>query len=231
MKVAGWTLRRGLALAVLVLAGCGTGGPSYPPADASFVTSIFVVRQGWHTDIAIRRSDIPVERWPEAADFPQATYLLVGWGDRDFYPSTEFSLWYAFKAIFWPTASVLHVTGFDVSPARRFTGTEVIEIPLTRQGVERLAGYIGSSFERDGAARAQPLSPSPYGPGWFYPSRETFHLFHTCNVWTAQALRAAGLPVSDFLALTTESVMAQLRRLDRTAANSSAAARCASAHR
>ena len=62
------------------------------------------------------------------------------------------------------------------------------------------------SFARAGDA-AQSL-----GRG-FYPGRETFHLFRTCNVWTAGALRAAGLQVQS--ALSVEGIMAQVRPLSR----------------
>jgi hypothetical protein len=58
-----------------------------------------------------------------------------------------------------------------------------------------------------------PLGSGLYGDSRFYPARETFHLFNTCNVWTARALRSAGLPVRD--AITTEGLMAQVRRLGR----------------
>ena len=32
--------------------------------------------------------------------------------------------------------------------------------------------------------------PSLYGPGWFYRGKDSFHLFNTCNRWTAKALEA-----------------------------------------
>ncbi|HZM35285.1 MAG TPA: DUF2459 domain-containing protein [Burkholderiales bacterium] len=59
-----------------------------------------------------------------------AAYVEIGWGDRDYYPAEGFNLWYAIKAIAWPSASVLHVTGFDEPPARRFPASEVIELRL-----------------------------------------------------------------------------------------------------
>ena len=61
------------------------------------------------------------------------------------------------------------------------------------------------------ALPAAALGPGLYGDSRFYPAWESFHLFRTCNVWTAQALRAAGLPFRD--SITMEGLMAQGRRL------------------
>lgn len=71
--------------------------------------------------------------------------------------------------------------------------------------------YIHDAHAREGAQPAAPLGPGLYGDSRFYPARERFHLFNTCNVWTARALRAAGLPFAP--AVTAEGVMAQARAL------------------
>lgn len=166
---------------------------------------------GWHTGIVIRRADIPAGLWPEAGDFPQAEYLEVGWGDRDYYQHPDPGLWLTLKAALVPTPSVLHVVGLRGSAAGSFPASEVVELRLARAGVERLVRHIDHAHARTGTPRAAPLGPGLYGDSRFYPARESFHLFNTCNVWTARALRAAGLPFTP--AVTAEGVMAQARAL------------------
>ncbi|HEU0204153.1 MAG TPA: DUF2459 domain-containing protein, partial [Burkholderiaceae bacterium] len=51
--------------------------------------------------------------------------------------------------------------------------------------------------------------PALYGDGRFYGSRESFHMFKTCNVWTAARLNEAGVPIGS--PLTAGSLLAQLR--------------------
>jgi uncharacterized protein (TIGR02117 family) len=167
---------------------------------------VYVVTHGWHTGVALRAADIDFARWPLPRP-ARAPYIEVGWGDRDYYPARGFNAWYAFKALFWPTASVLHVVGFDEPPARAFASSDVVELRVARAGFERLLDYIASSFEPG----AEPIAPGLYGRGGFYPSRETFHLFKTCNVWVARALREAGIDVAP--SLLPEGLMAQLRQL------------------
>jgi hypothetical protein len=165
-----------------------------------------VIAQGGHTGVAVRRADIPDELLPEKRDFPAADWLEFGWGDRDLYMAPSVGPWISFKAAFLPTPSAVHVADVRGTPEAHFAGNEVVAIPLSLQALQGLLRYVHDAFERpDGTA-------PPLGRG-FYPGRETFHLLRTCNVWTAGALRAAGLQVSD--ALTVEGIMAQVRPLSR----------------
>ena len=56
-----------------------------------------------------------------------------------------------------------------------------------------------------------PLDPGLYGNGRFYLSGETYHLFNTCNVWTARVLSNAGLPLSPAFAIHVSDLMSQVR--------------------
>jgi uncharacterized protein (TIGR02117 family) len=188
--------------AIVLLAGCATQASAPGPRGE---IPVHVVTHGWHTGLAMRASDIDFARWPALPHPVRARYIEVGWGDRDYYPAPGFNLWYGFKALLWPTASVLHVTGFDQPPRRYFPASEIVELHISRTGFERLLAYIVSSFEPGGAA----VAPGLYASGAFYPSREKFHLFNTCNVWVARGLREAGIEVRP--SITTEGLMAQLR--------------------
>lgn len=198
-------MRAALALcAMLLSAGCAT---STGKQAVNGEIPVYVVTHGWHTGIAMRAADIDFARWRPLPNPARAKYIEIGWGDRDYYPAPGFNLWYGFKALAWPTPSVLHVTGFNEPPARYFSASEVVELGVSRTGFERLLAHITASFEPEAA----PIAPSLYASGAFYPSREKFHLFKTCNVWVARALRAAGIGVRS--SLTTEGLMSQLRPL------------------
>jgi uncharacterized protein (TIGR02117 family) len=190
-------------------------GPRLDPIGAARKL-VYLVSHGWHTGIVLRRADLPQEIWPESEDFPDAEYLEVGWGDRDFYQAAEFSWSIALKAALWPTPSVLHIVGFNGPVTGYFPHSEVLEVELSQRGFDRLSGFVHEHFDRKGAPRAAPLGPGLYGKSAFYPARAKFHLFNTCNVWTARALRTAGLPVTPFYAITTDGVMSQVRQAGKT---------------
>jgi uncharacterized protein (TIGR02117 family) len=177
-----------------------------PPANTPF-KSIWLASHGWHAGIVIQRTDIPADLWPENNDFPDAQFLEVGWGDKDYYMTPDPHIGIMLKAGLLPTASVLHIVGFTGSVSRYFPSSEIIRIDLTYEGFERLVTYIKNSHARDEAGMSRPLGPGLYGNSQFYLSRENYHAFNTCNVWTARALRDAGCPVTPAATLMVEDLM------------------------
>jgi uncharacterized protein (TIGR02117 family) len=171
--------------------------------------TIYLVSHGWHAGIVLRRADIPDSVWPAPGDFPDAQYLEVGWGDRDYYQTPDPHMGLILKAALSPTASVLHIVGFSGPVPAYFPYSEIIRIELSSAGFEHLSRTIVESFARDGDGNVTSLGPGLYGNSRFYLSRETYHLFNTCNVWTARVLRAAGLPITPATATRVESLMSQ----------------------
>jgi hypothetical protein len=49
---------------------------------------ILITSNGWHTGIAIARSDLLGGAIPETADFRDAVYFEFGWGDAEYYPAS-----------------------------------------------------------------------------------------------------------------------------------------------
>jgi uncharacterized protein (TIGR02117 family) len=177
--------------------------------------TIYVVRHGWHTGIVVRHDDIPPRLWPESNDFPAATLLEVGWGDREFYMRVENTTWLALQAAFRSQASVLHVAGLRRPVVEEFPASSVVELRVARQDFERLVQYIHDTHARTDHTPVKPLAAGLYGESRFYPARGHFHLFNTCNVWTARALQAAGLPMQPRLAVTASALIDQAARHGR----------------
>ena len=197
-----------------VLAACG--GSDTQTVDPSQATgaptvAIFLIAHEQHTGIAVPRADIPAGLWPEVRDFPRADYLEVGWGERDYYFGRDQGAWGTLEAGLWPTPSVLHVVGIRGPPARNFPQSEIIALQVSRAGFARLIRYIDDAYERSVAGAVDSIGPGLYGDSRFYPGRESFHLFRTCNVWTAHGLRTAGLSIHD--SITREGLMSQAREI------------------
>ncbi len=179
----------------------------FPPSPDQPSKTIYLVSHGWHAGIVVKRADIPPGIWAQHNDFPEAEYLEVGWGDKDYYMTPDPHLGITLKAGLLPTASVLHIVGFRGPVTRNFPQSEVISIDLSEAGFERLCRYVEHSYARNADGLSQPLGPSRYGDGRFYLSRETYHAFNTCNVWVARALRDAGCPITPAGTLTTDTLM------------------------
>lgn len=171
---------------------------------------VFVTSNGWHSGIVVERTAVPLAIIPEAADFPDATHLEFGWGDAVYYPNPSAGVGLAIGAAF-PGPAVMHLAGLPDHPARVFPTARLVPLSVSDDAFERLLARISASFDRRGAPRATPQAEGLYAFSRFYPATGRFHLFNTCNTWTASALRAAGLEIAAEGVQTVDDLLAQLR--------------------
>src|SRR5215510_5603864 len=149
-----------LGLVLVRCAGCATSGTLlYPLQDQEEPQLIYVVSHGWHTGIVVKRDDIDAHLWPEKDAFPEALYLEVGWGDRDFYRTPEAGLGILLQAALGSPASVLFVIGIPTTVTEYFPRGDIIEIPLSRRGLEALATFVHATYKRDATGQIIPLGP------------------------------------------------------------------------
>lgn len=207
-----------LVFVVFLLAACAPKPDVNPVSAQGFEeneveTAVYVTSNGWHTGLVLPRAAIPLERIPEAADFPKAPFLEFGWGDAEFYPAQNPTVAMVLRAAFTPTAAVMHVVGLAAEPARVFPKAEVVRLQVDPDMLERLLDQIHGSFDRAEGRRAVATGPGLYPNSRFYPATGRFHLGNSCNSWTARALVAAGLPLEDAEITRAEGLMVQLRPL------------------
>lgn len=171
-----------------------------------------VVSNGWHTAIVVARADLmATDLLPEAGDFPDASFVEFGWGDRVYYPAGKKTFGMALETAVTATPAVMHMAGLARPPELTYADAEVVPVALSQAGFRRLAGAIAGDFERPEGKRAAPVSRGLYPDSYFYNARGAFHLFNTCNTWTARMLRAAGMNLSPSGIVTADELVARLR--------------------
>ena len=208
-----WLIGPALALCALWLATCETAPP--PPADdgAPRTHVIQVASNGWHTAIVLPAPALAATGLlPEAEDFPGTAFLEFGWGDRVYYPAKEKTIGMTLSAALVPTPAVMHMAGLAAAPRDGGSSREVVTVPLTEAGFLNLIEALAAEFERPAGGRAVSVSRGLYPGSRFYNARGEFHLFNTCNTWTARMLRAAGVAISPSGIVTADGLMARLRK-------------------
>jgi len=204
-------------LVLVLLGGPGCAPPEsplYPVLAQEEPRYIYVVRHEWHTGLVIKYDDIDSRLWPEKDDFPEALYLEVGWGDRDFYQTPRAGLGILLQAALKSPASVLFVVGLPTAVTRYFPYADILEIPLSQRGLEELVRFIHTTYKRDASGQTIPLGfGHNHRHSMFYLAEGDYSLFNTCNSWISQALQAAGLPMKT--ALRAGRVMSQAQRYGR----------------
>lgn len=184
-------------------------------ADNLPKVSVYLVSHGWHAGIVLNRQSLADRIAVLKQDFANVDYLEIGWGDRDFYQTPEPNLGHIVQAGLFPSESVLHLVGFNGAVTRYFPHSEIIELKLTPEQLLRLSRHIAASFATDSEGKTASLGSGLYGYSRFYRSTESYHIFNTCNVWTARALKRAGLTTYPSSAITVDDLMGQLRDLGR----------------
>ena len=205
-------MRNFLLLALLlIICGCSTHPKALNPLvdkqSCDDEHQIYLISHGWHAGLAIKAEDLN-EMLPElSVRFPSSKYYEIGWGDTGFYQSNEITTGLTLRAMFWSKGSVLHVVGMQTKPKETFIHSKVVKLSSDTKNYENLLSFISSSFQRDESHKIIPEKTGIYGNSQFYTGIGKYHIFNTCNKWTAKALYSAGYEISPTFKLTASSVV------------------------
>ena len=181
--------------AALMLWPANAKAPTEPPDIDAYVLS-----NGVHTDLVLPIRSAAID-WTAVfyprdakAPPPDAEFIAIGWGDRDFYLHTptwaDLTLRRAVGALSGANASLLHVTWLTRAQLRQ----GAYAMPLSQRQYLALVAHVRGSLP---GGRTIALPGAGYGPDdTFYEAIGSYHLFETCNTWTGRGLRRAGVPVS-----------------------------------
>jgi hypothetical protein len=152
--------------------------------------SVYVIRRGWHVDIAVALTDLRPPLDQVAAGLPGTRFVLFGFGDRRYLLHGANMI-----AALWPGAGVLLVTGIPGNPSETFGQKNVASVALDPEQMSALQTFVRDSLDTPGGPVA-PIAPGPYPGSAYFASSQPYSGLHTCNTWAAQSLRSAGLPVN-----------------------------------
>ncbi len=83
---------------------------------------------------------------------------------------------------------------------------------MSRPGLEGLRAYLRNAAQRNADGSPISLGAGPYEGGAYLSATAAYSLVYTCNTWTADALRHAGLPLAP-VAVFSDDIMVQVRRI------------------
>lgn len=197
-----------LALLFLTLVTARNGDKTlYPPpagdASAPSTATVYLVDNGFHTDLALPASALAGHLSGRAAAATTARpWVLVGYGDRSFYIGQGTSLERAvdgLRSLFAPgNAAVLRFDGLAATPDKVWTHG-VTRVRLTPRGLAAMSAAIDASLTPAADGGPVPVPGAAEPQSGFFVARQPFSLIHLCNHWTAEMLHAAGLPITPVL--------------------------------
>jgi Protein of unknown function (DUF2459) len=143
-------------------------------------------------------------------EFPSARYLVFGWGAHDYYMAQNPGIGDLLRAVA-SGPGVMLLIPLEISPEAFFGASNVFVLPAPRDGVQSLATFLWDYLTVDKEGPPRRIGTGPYPQSVFFASTGTYNLGHTCNTWTAEALRVAGLPVTAAGVVFAGQVLDQLR--------------------
>lgn len=201
-----------LLLFSFFLGSSGCASPQQVSQEGEKKITLYLVGHGWHTGIVIPAAAIPEHLLQVRQFYGDYEYFELSWGDKDFFKSNEFNVGILLKAALLPSASVVHVVGFNGPVMDYFPISDVIRLSVAERNFIMLCEFISNSFDYGQNGKMVNLGPGLYGDSHFYPSHEKYCLPKTCNVWTAKALQQAGYPISPYMTMRAESLLKQMEK-------------------
>lgn len=195
-RIQNWSTSIVLLAFACSVAGCGWSPVEPYSGQAPRLETLYVIASGWHTEIGVRAVALSGPLASTQYVPPHAQYLVFGWGERDYYMARNPGFGDLLNAAM-PSSSIMLIIPLGRPPTEFFTGgSRVLAVPVSSDGLERLSTFLWDYIEKDEQGVPHRVGDGPYAESSFYASHGTYSLGNTCNTWTAEALRAAGLPVS-----------------------------------
>lgn len=162
--------------------------------------AIYLQTNGVHTDLVLPVKN-EIYDWSKQIDMRStksqdttAQFIAIGWGDKGFYLETptwaDLKASTALKAAFGLSSTAMHCTFYKHITENK--SRKKIEISFEQY--KQLIAFINRSFKWQHNKTVLVNTSVRYDEyDTFYEAVGTYSLFKTCNTWTNQALKAAGL--------------------------------------
>ena len=206
---------------VAQLAGCATTrllDAMPPPAPAPLTETILVLDDGWHTEIALPAAslDEPLARF--RGSFPANPWISFSFGERRYELQQKHDALDNLIALL-PGPGIVMVIGHGETIPNGNASLRATHMKISRAGLERLQDFLWRDFSTGAYAGVETLRDAPEWNMRVYASTASYDATYTCNTWTLEVLRAAGLPTSPFGVLFADQAMTQVLRIAKEQGN------------
>ncbi|MFP5042466.1 TIGR02117 family protein [Parasediminibacterium sp. JCM 36343] len=201
LKYTGYTLLGFVAFILIYLAFAYSLSHIGVAKEAqSAEVAIYIKTNGVHTDLVVPVKNDQFD-WSKKIKFSNTTskdttmqYLAMGWGDKGFYLETptwaDLKCSVACRAAFGLSTTAIHATFYKTIKE----DSSCKKIMIGKPQYQRLINYIDNSFRKDSSGHVMFIfTNANYNDrDAFYEAKGSYSLFHTCNTWANNGLKASG---------------------------------------
>jgi hypothetical protein len=182
--------------------------------------TLYLVNNGYHTNLAIPRERVLAHGGPSAqamAVLPPQPWVLAGFGDALFYKERGAGLrrfGSALRAMFAPgNRSLINLEMLEAAPPQLFEARHIAPVTLSEPGFEKLMGELDESFKlQDGRVIDAGAGIERPGDSRFFEGSLSFSIRRICNHWVGNLLNEAGVPIRPVAATHPRGLMRDVAR-------------------
>jgi hypothetical protein len=218
----------GVALAITLIGATATGcaytragDPDlYPARPGQPAVTLYLVNNGYHTNLAIPRERLVARAGPSAeavSTLPAEPWVLAGFGDAVFYKERGAGVrrfGSALRAMFAPgNRSLINLETLEAPPPRLFAARHIAPVILSEPGFEKLMAELDESFKLENG-RVIDAGPGIERPAdsRFFEGSLSFSVMRICNHWVGNLLGEAGVPIRPVAATHPRGLMEDVAR-------------------
>ncbi len=201
-------------LAGLLSACANTKLQIYVDQYPDYEERVFVIDHGIHTGLVMETADILSTLGLENSIYRKYRFVEIGRGDAGFYQQEEPESSTTLSALFLSTPAVLHMRGYNLFPYQRYPLSQTLEVRLSSAALQKLVDAVAASFAMNEGVAVE-IAEGNDKRSRFFEANGSYHLFYTCNNWTAEMIELAGYPASHRWAFFAGSVMRQIESVQR----------------
>jgi hypothetical protein len=168
------------------------------PAGANALSNdanVWMVKEGKHVNLIFLRDD--VERiLPLSMESP-GHYVMLSWGDAEYYRTRKKTLKMTLRALFLPTQAAVNIrvfAHFDEAP-QTSASAKLYAFSIRQRNVDLMLEKVGRAIVTSGSVTH--LGENEWVGGDFYAASDHhYSILYTCNNWIGEVLKVGGLPFS-----------------------------------
>ena len=122
--------------------------------------------------------------------------------------SPDDNIFLAARAVLLPTKSVIRVLPYFENHSRYFKQDHYQPIIFSQKQVSKICRFITSDFALNDKGQLIPADDSRN----FFMSNSVYWVLHTCNVWTARALKKGGFNIIPVLNFSANRLLKKIKR-------------------
>ena len=142
-------------------------------------------------------------------------YVAFSWGDETAYVQKRWlSPAQVVHALFLPSKSVMEIIPFDWNVPEVCHHQRLYQSFVPESAGKPLASFLNRCAVMTEEGRPETIGPSSWGDGLLIRSPYAYYFPRICNIWTVDALDAAGFQMNGATGLSASGVISQAEKPD-----------------